>query len=200
MALGRTRGRMSSVAAKQQAAQQRAMAQRTPQQRSGLRAMPKSPTAPGPMTQQEVTQMKVAKGLDAVMPKQQVAAQKLLEGQMSAAQNKANQGSFMGAVQQRAMQQFNQVPATPRAPAQQAQQSPNIARLPTAPTNTTSAPFTPQKVTDPAIRQALLNAPKPPAMRKGGAVKKKPGYAKGGAVVQTANCGASMKPQQKAKK
>jgi hypothetical protein len=47
-------------------------------------------------------------------------------------------------------------------------------------------------------QMAMANAPKMPAMRKGGAVKKKPGYAKGGMVM--ANCGASMKPQQKAKK
>jgi hypothetical protein len=32
---------------------------------------------------------------------------------------------------------------------------------------------------------------------KGGMAKKKPGYAKGGVVA--ANCGASMKPQQKRK-
>jgi len=86
----------------------------------------------------------------------------------------------------------------PAAMAQLAQAPNNLARLSPTPTNSNSAPFTPQKVTDPAIRQALLNAPKPPAMRKGGAVNKKPGYAKGGMVM--ANCGASMKPQQKAKK
>lgn len=45
---------------------------------------------------------------------------------------------------------------------------------------------------------AMANAPKMPAMRKGGAVKKKPGYAKGGMVM--ANCGASMKPQQQQRK
>lgn len=43
---------------------------------------------------------------------------------------------------------------------------------------------------------ALQNAMNRPAMAKGGAVKKKPAMAKGG----YANCGASMKPQQKGKK
>ena len=38
--------------------------------------------------------------------------------------------------------------------------------------------------------------PSPPPFRKGGAVKKKTGYAKGGAVM----CGASMPPAQKRKK
>lgn len=95
-------------------------------------------------------------------------------------------------------QQNQRYLSNPAAMAQLAQAPNNLARLSPTPTNATSTPFTPQKVTDPAIRQALLNAPKPPAMRKGGAVKKKPGYAKGGMVM--ANCGASMKPQQKAKK
>jgi hypothetical protein len=145
-------------------------------------------------------------------------------------------------------QQNQRYLGNPAAQDQLAQAPNNLARLSPTPTNSNSAPFTPQKVTDPAIRQALLNAPKPPAMtapakqatykqptmsqadvfnqsadinkqlgaleaqaqmamanapkmpamRKGGAVKKKPGYAKGGMVM--ANCGASMKPQQKAKK
>ena len=194
MALGRTRGRMSSVAAKQQAAQQRAMAQRTPQQRSGLRAMPQKPAA---------------------MPKQQVAAQKLLEGQMSAAQNKANQGSFMGAVQQRAMQQTPSLamPIQGRS-SMDAQSMRTIETAPRAPQKTFTQPVSPSPASmappkETAPRAAQVPVPQtqprttppamtPPAMRKGGAVKKKPSYAKGGMVM--ANCGASMKPQQKAKK
>jgi len=60
------------------------------------------------------------------------------------------------------------------------------------------AAFTKQQADAQKQSMAMANAPKMPAMRKGGAVKKKPGYAKGGMVM--ANCGASMKPQQKAKK
>jgi hypothetical protein len=186
MALGRTTGRMSSVAAKQQAAQQQTMAQRAVAQQQQRAAALATNRLDRPL---------------GAAPQQPAAKPKQVAGQMAAfnaAQNKTMQGANMNAAMQRSMQQFNQAPAAARAPAQQAQQSPNIARLPIAPTNTTSAPFTPQKVTDPAIKQALLNAPKPPAMRKGGAVKKKPGYAKGGMVM--ANCGASMKPQQQRKK
>lgn len=60
------------------------------------------------------------------------------------------------------------------------------------------AAFTKQQADAQKQSVAMANAPKMPAMRKGGAVNKKPGYAKGGMVM--ANCGASMKPQQKAKK
>ena len=207
MALGRTGGRMSSVAAKQQAAKLRAMAQRTPQQRSGLRAMPKSPTAPGPMTQQEVTQMKVAKGLDAVMPKQ-------VAGQMAAfnaAQNKTTQGFNAAQLQQLQKekmlreQQNQRYLGNPAAMAQLAQAPNNLQNLAAKaaqpkPTPDMSAIATPA-VLSPEQRKAVMRGEKvtaPPAMRKGGAVKKKPGYAKGGMVM--ANCGASMKPQQKAKK
>lgn len=42
----------------------------------------------------------------------------------------------------------------------------------------------------------VAQVPSPPPFRKGGAVKKKTGYAKGGAVM----CGASMPPAQKRKK
>jgi hypothetical protein len=171
-----------------------AMQKRAAAQRSGLRAMPKKPAA---------------------MPKQQVAAQKLLEGQMSAAQNKANQGSFMGAVQQRAMQQTPSLamPIQGRS-SMDAQSMRTIETAPRAPQKTFTQPVKPSPASmappkETAPRAAQVPVPQtqprttppamtPPAMRKGGAVKKKPSYAKGGMVM--ANCGASMKPQQKAKK
>jgi hypothetical protein len=192
MALGRTTGRMSSVAAKQQAAQQQTMAQRAvaqQQQRAAALATNRLDRPLGAAPQQP-----------AAMPKQ-------VAGQMAAfnaAQNKTTQGfndAQLQQLQQEKMlreQQNQRYLGNPAAQDQLNQSPNNLARLSPTPTNSNSAPFTPQKVTDPAIRQALLNAPKPSAMRKGGAVKKKPGYAKGGMVM--ANCGASMKPQQKAKK
>ncbi len=78
-----------------------------------------------------------------------------------------------------------------------------MAQLAQAPNNLQNlaaqqAAFTKQQADAQKQSMAMANAPKMPAMRKGGAVKKKPGYAKGGMVM--ANCGASMKPQQKAKK
>lgn len=63
-----------------------------------------------------------------------------------------------------------------------------------------------------AAQQTEAMGPKMPGMKKGGVVKKKLGYAKGGAVAKKtaaskyakggmamANCGASMKPQQRKK-
>lgn len=192
MALGRTRGRMSNVAAKQQAAQQRAMAQRTAAQQQQRAAALSTNRLDRPL---------------GAAPQQPAAMPKQVAGQMAAfnaAQNKTTQGFNAAQLQQLQKekmlreQQNQRYLSNPAAMSQLAQAPNNLARLSPTPTNAASAPFTPQKVTDPAIRQALLNAPKPPAMRKGGAVKKKPSYAKGGMVM--ANCGASMKPQQKRKK
>ena len=157
--------------------------------------MPVAPPAPAPKKRSVFSRARAPAVVPQGSPQQQAMQQ---QRAAALATNRLDRPLGAAPQQPATMQQFNQAPAATRVPAQQAQQSPNFALLPTAPTNTTSAPFTPQKVTDPAIRQALLNAPKPPAMRKGGAVKKKPGYAKGGMVM--ANCGASMKPQQKAKK
>jgi hypothetical protein len=166
-------------------AQQRSMAQRmAAQQNIGLRAAPKRPTLPGPMTQQETDRMKTAKELDAAMPKQ-------VAGQMAAfnaAQNKNTQGANMNAVMQRSMQQYPSLTMPVRGSSSMDEQSMrSMEAAPRAPQKTFSQPVKPS----PASMA-------PPAMRKGGAVKKKPGYAKGGMVM--ANCGASMKPQQKAKK
>jgi hypothetical protein len=184
-------------------AQQRSMAQRmAAQQNIGLRAAPKRPTLPGPMTQQETDRMKTAKELDAAMPKQAA-------GQMAAfnaAQNKTMQGANMNAVMQRSMQQFKQaLPAgaavAARVPAQQAQQSPNLAAYNASQQGAMNqfnqmAAFNKQQADAQKQFTAMANAPKMPAMRKGGAVKKKPGYAKGGMAM----CGASMPPAQKGKK
>lgn len=67
-------------------------------------------------------------------------------------------------------------------------------------------------MTTQAAQQAEAMGPKMPGMKKGGVVKKKPGYAKGGVAAKKApmakyakggmvmaNCGASMKPQQRKK-
>jgi hypothetical protein len=93
----------------------------------------------------------------------------------------------------------------PAAMAQLAQAPNNLQNLAAKaaqpkPTPDMSAIAAPAVLT-PEQRQAVMRGERPtapPAMRKGGAVNKKPGYAKGGMVM--ANCGASMKPQQKAKK
>jgi len=99
--------------------------------------------------------------------------------------------SSMDAQSMRAME------AAPRAPQKTFSQ----------PVSSSPASMTPPKEAAPRAAQVPVPqtqprttppAMTPPAMRKGGAVKKKPGYAKGGMVM--ANCGASMKPQQKAKK
>jgi hypothetical protein len=171
-------------AAMQRASQQRAMAQqRAAAQRTNLLARPL-----GSRPQQPATMPKQAAG--------QMAA-------FNAAQNKNTQGANMNAVMQRSMQQFNQAPAATRVPAQQAQQSPNLAAYNASQQGAMNqfnqmAAFNKQQADAQKQFTARANAPKMPAMRKGGAVKKKPGYAKGGMVM--ANCGASMKPQQKAKK
>jgi hypothetical protein len=133
-------------------------------------------------------------------PQQPAAMPKQAAGQMAAfnaAQNKTMQGANMNAVMQRSMQQFNQAPAATRAPAQQATyKQPTMSQ---ADVFNQSADINKQLgALETQAQMARANAPKMPAMRKGGAVKKKPGYAKGGMVM--ANCGASMKPQQKAKK
>jgi len=97
------------------------------------------------------------------------------------AQQRASMIDAFNAQQKGAMQQFNQ--------------SPNLALY------TQSQPRTAPKTLAPTgASMGVPNMDKTFTLAKGGAVKKKPGYAKGGAVVQTANCGASMKPQQKAKK
>jgi hypothetical protein len=143
------------------------------------------------------------------------------------AQQSPNLVAAVNAAQQKAMQQFNQVPVTQQLAKQQAttQERRTVpqqaAFLPKAPLEPPTAPAKQATYKQPTMSQADVfnqsadinkqlgaleaeaqkaraNAPKMPAMRKGGAVKKKPGYAKGGMVM--ANCGASMKPQQQRKK
>jgi hypothetical protein len=140
-------------------------------------------------------------------------AQQAQQSPNLAAYNASQQGAMntaaIGAARQRAMNQFNQTSAADALAQQKAttqqrrtvpQQAALVPQTQPKPTPDMSAIAAPAVLT-PEQRQAVMRGERPtapPAMRKGGAVKKKPGYAKGGMVM--ANCGASMKPQQKAKK
>jgi len=140
-------------------------------------------------------------------------AQQAQQSPNLAAYNASQQGAMntaaIGAARQRAMNQFNQTSAADALAQQKAttqqrrtvpQQAALVPQTQPKPTPDMSAIAAPAVLT-PEQRQAVMRGERPtapPAMRKGGAVNKKPGYAKGGMVM--ANCGASMKPQQKAKK
>jgi len=197
-----------SSAAMQRASQQQAMQQRAAAQRSGLRAMPQRPAA---MPKQAAGQM-ADFAFNAVQNRnmqQFNQAPAAARAPAQQAQQSPNLVAAVNAAQQKAMQQFNQVPVTQQLAKQQAttqerrtvpQQAALVPQTQPKPTPDMSAIATPA-VLSPEQRKAVMRGEKvtaPPAMRKGGAVKKKPGYAKGGMVM--ANCGASMKPQQKAKK
>ena len=97
------------------------------------------------------------------------------------------------------------VSSSPASMAPPKETAPRAAQVPVPQTQPKPTPdmsaIAAPAVLSPEQRKAVMRGEKvtaPPAMRKGGAVKKKPGYAKGGMVM--ANCGASMKPQQKRKK
>jgi len=135
---------------------------------------------------------------DAIRKAQQSMAM-LQQPQMPGASTPPNLDALMASFnksQQASAQNFNQ-----QAAFNQSQQSATQRFNQQAPT------MSPQ-----AAQQAEAMGPKMPGMKKGGVVKKKPGYAKGGAVAKktatskyakggmvAANCGASMKPQQRKK-
>ena len=145
----------------------------------------------------------------------QATAMQQFNQSQQGAMNRANSVAQFNQGQQAAMQQFNaanmaniskasQVPATPQQnvallQAAKVVAAQNAQRTGVAPAPAAQVPQTPSKA-----MQAYMAAEKAgtagnmakPAFRKGGAVKKKTGYAKGGAVM----CGASMLPDQKGKK